>query len=77
MLCYSPAPADFTTTSGTLTVTDDNPVQCVSIAIIDDIDDEEDSECFSFTVSAVTALEGVSLGTPQATICITDNDGIH
>ncbi|CAI8052979.1 Extracellular matrix protein 3, partial [Geodia barretti] len=68
------APADFTTTSGTLTVTDDNPVQCVSIAIIDDIDDEEDSECFAFTVSVVTALEGVSLGTSQATICITDND---
>ena len=47
---------------------------CVDISIISDNEDEQDRECFAFIIST-TAMEGISLETAQATICITDDDG--
>ena len=72
---YILAPADFTEASGTLTVSEDDTVECVSITIISDTEDEDNRECFALAIS-IAATEGVSLETTQATICITDDDGI-
>ena len=48
----------------------------MSVVINDDSEDEEDRECFVFTIST-TAMSGISLETSLATICITDDDGRH
>ena len=69
------APSDFTSASGTLTFTEDGSVECVSITIISDSEDEDDKECFIFAIST-TVTEGASLDTTQATVCITDDDGM-
>ena len=74
LICFS-APSDFTAASGTLTITEDGSVKCVSITIISDSEDEDDRECFAFAISTTTT-DGVSLETTQATICITDDDGV-
>ena len=68
------APGDFTATSGSLTISEDGSVECVSIAIVNDIEDEGDMECFAFSISTATS-GSVSLDVSQATICIIDNDG--
>ena len=47
----------------------------MNVDIIDDVEDEDDMECFALSVSALSSSEGVSLETAHATICITDNDG--
>ncbi|CAI8052161.1 Adhesion G-protein coupled receptor V1, partial [Geodia barretti] len=67
------APGDFTEESGSLTVTEDGSVECVSITIVNDIEDEEDMECFAFSISTTTS-GSVSLDISLATICIIDND---
>ena len=68
------APGDFTDASGTLTITEDDSEQCVTITIIDDMEDEDDRECFALAISTSTT-DSISLDTTQATICINDNDG--
>ena len=73
MVCFT-APGDFMEGSGSLTVTEDGSVECVSITIVNDIEDEEDMECFAFSIST-TASGSVSLDISLATICILDNDG--
>ena len=73
MLCS--APGDYTNASGTLTITEDEPVHCVNISITNDSTDEQDRECFAFAIS--TAMEQISVATGQATICIIDDDGIN
>ena len=52
----------------------DHMVQCMSVSIIDDSEDEQDRECFAVTIST-SDIKGVTLDTTKATICITDNDG--
>ena len=71
MLLFA-APGDYTDTSGTLTFTEDGSVECVSITIVNDIEDEANMECFTFSISTT---DGVALEVTQATICINDNDG--
>lgn len=66
---------DFVESSGSLTITEDGSVECISITIVDDIEDEEEMECFAFSISTTT--ESVTLDISQATICISDNDGTH
>ena len=67
------APGDYTEASGTLIITEDEAVPCVSVSITSDSADELDRECFAFTIS--TTMEQISVETDQATICITDDDG--
>ena len=74
-LVTAAAPSDFSAVNGNLTITEDDTVDCVSITIINDNQDEDDRECFAFAISTTTT-DGVSLKTSQATICITDDDGI-
>ena len=69
------APGDYTDASGTLIITEDETVQCVSVSITSDSADEQDRECFAFAIS--TAMEQISVETVQATICINDDDGIY
>ena len=69
------APGDFSDTSGILKFTEENSNLCVNITIINDSEDEQNQECFAFTI--LTTEMDVSLQTSQATICITDNDGRH
>ena len=56
-------------------MTDDNPVQCVEVTIVNDIEDEDEMECFALSISPLTSTDGVTLDTTHATICITDDDG--
>ena len=67
---------DYTDAKGILTFMESAAVMCVDISIISDNEDEQDRECFAFIIST-TAMEGVSLETTQATICIIDDDGIY
>lgn len=71
--CSYIAPGDYTDTSGTFSITDDSE-ECISVSIINDNKDEADRECFAFTISTA-ASNGISLGTTQATVCISDDDG--
>ena len=75
LLLFFSAPGDFTEAIGTLSVTDDNPVQCVEVTIVNDIEDEDEMECFALSISPLTSTDGVTLDTTHATICITDDDG--
>ena len=59
---------------GTLVLTEDDNVACVNITIISDSRDEQDRECFAFVISTA-ASDSVSVEIPQATVCITDDDG--
>lgn len=68
------APDDYTGAMGTLLVTGNDSEQCVNISIINDSEDEQDRECFAFVIST-SNVEGISLDTTQATVCITDDDG--
>ena len=75
LLLFCSAPGDFTEAIGTLSVTDDNPVQCVEVTIVNDIEDEDEMECFALSISPLTSTDGVTLDITHATICITDDDG--
>ena len=46
----------------------------MNITIIDDSEDEQNRECFAFTI-LTTPMDNISFETSQATICITDDDG--
>ena len=45
-----------------------------NILIVSDSEDEQDRECFAFTIST-TSMEGLSLEPSQSTLCISDGDG--
>ena len=76
-LHFITAPEDFTDTSGTLSISEDGSVECVSITVVNDDEDEEDMECFTFSISTTSTSEDVVLEITQATICIIDNDGTY
>lgn len=59
---------------GTFMVTGNDSEQCVNISVINDSEDEQDRECFAFVITT-SDVEGISLGTTQATVCIIDDDG--
>lgn len=61
---------------GTLLVSGDDSEQCVNISVMNDSEDEQDRECFSFVISTAD-VEGISLDTTQATVCIIDDDGME
>ena len=42
------APSDYIVTEGSLSISEDDSVQCVSIAIVNDSQDEQAQECFLF-----------------------------
>lgn len=69
------APGDYTGISGVLLITDDSTETCVNISIVNDSEDEGDRECFAFIIST-DASNGITLNTTQATVCISDDDGI-
>ena len=74
MCILSLAPDDYMNVMGTLLVTGNDREQCVNISVINDGEDEQDRECFAFVIST-SDVEGISLGTTQATVCIIDDDG--
>ena len=69
------APSDYTITEGSLSISEEDSVQCVSIAIVNDSEDEQDQECFLFDIST-DYTDTLLLENIQATICIEDDDGI-
>ena len=70
------APDDYAHAMGNFIITGDDATQCINILIVNDSEDEQDRECFAFTIST-TSMEGlyISLEPPQSTICISDDDG--
>ena len=69
------APDDFTSTVGSLSISESATLECVNISITSDSDDEQDMECFAFAISTASTSDEYSLDNTQATICITDDDG--
>lgn len=57
-------------------MSDNITVQCINISIISDNDDELEYECFMFSLST-TDLHSLTVNVPLATICISDDDGMH
>ena len=60
---------------GNLSISEDDSVQCVSIVLVNDSEDEQDNECFLFAISTAVT-ENLLLDNTRATICIEDDDGI-
>ena len=66
---------DFTFINDTFTLSDDALLQCVPISITSDSITEPDQECFSFNISTVSSIDGLTLSPSEAEICITDAEG--
>ena len=66
---------DFTFINDTFTLSDDALLQCVPISITSDSITEPDQECFSFTLSTETSIDGLTLSPSEAEICISDAEG--
>ena len=66
---------DFTFINDTFTLNDDALLQCVPISITSDSITEPDQECFSFTLSTETSIDGLTLSPSEAEICISDAEG--
>ena len=63
---------DFTEASGTLTFSNTDSTECVTIDIVDDSTSEPSDECFTLELSDGTeTIDNPSI----ATVCITDDDG--
>lgn len=65
---------DYSARSGHVTITDDAQFQCVSIPISDDNSRESSYECFTFHISAVSTINGLSVEPSEANVCIIDRD---
>ncbi|CAI7997308.1 Putative molluscan insulin-related peptide(s) receptor [Geodia barretti] len=66
------APGDYMPTNGNFDITDSNPEQCTSIAIISDNTTEVGDECFNYTISTNSTIFGFTVDPSSATICISD-----
>lgn len=66
------ATSDYTATSGTATITEDTPFQCVSIRIRYDSITETTNECFKFRITSSNTVSGLTVDPNEANICIVD-----
>ena len=64
------ATSDYYTTSGRVTITEDIPIQCVSIRIRRDQSRQRRYECFTFSITAVRHIDGLIVEPSEAQICI-------
>ena len=65
---------DYSSRSGHVTITEDVQFQCVSIPIRNDNIRESSYECFTFQISAVSTIDGLSVEPSEASICIIDRN---
>ena len=49
--------------------------QCISVLIQSDSSSEQDTECFTFRISAADTVSGLTLDPAQASVCIIDQGG--
>ena len=68
------APDDYTEKSGSFDITDTAMMQCVSIPITSDSVDEPEEKCFTFTITSVSSVPGLTLSPNVATVCISDEE---
>ena len=68
------APSDYLPVSGNFDMTDFNTIQCIPITIISDSTTETSDECFTYTISSISSIAGLTLSPTTATICISDEE---
>ena len=68
--------SDYSSTSGEVTITEDSPMQCVSIQIRSDSYTESE-QCFTFDVSSSSSVTGLTVSPSETEICIIDTNGEH
>ena len=68
---------DFTALNDSFTLSEDTQIQCVPIPITSDSVDEPGLECFFFTISNASGVDGLTLCPSQAEICVSDSKYIH
>ena len=49
--------------------------QCISVLIQSDSSSEQDTECFTFRISAANTVSGLTVDPAQASVCIIDQGG--
>ena len=62
--------------AGYVTIADDVIFQCISVSIQNDRYNDQHVECFTFRISAAHSVSGLTLDPAQASVCITDQDGM-
>ena len=72
---FSSAPSDFTAQNNTCKLSSNAPLQCIPIAITSDSVVEPGQECFTFAISTVTSIAGLTLSPSETEICISDIEG--
>ena len=76
LLSFSPsAPSDFTAQNNTCKLSSNAPRQCIPIAITSDSVVEPGQECFTFAISTVASIAGLTLSPSETEICIADIEG--
>ena len=76
LLSFFPsAPSDFTAQNNTCKLSSNAPLQCIPIAITSDSVVEPGQECFTFAISTVTSIAGLTLSPYETEICISDIEG--
>ena len=69
------AESDYTALNDTFQLSSSALLQCVPIAITSDSVDEPGQECFTFTLSTTSSIDGLTLSPSEAEICISDAEG--
>ena len=67
------ATSDYTSTTGEVTIDDDNTRQCISIPIRTD-SFTESLECFTFEISLSNTVNNLTVEPDEASICIVDKN---
>ena len=65
-----------TAQNGSVHFNDDATIQCVPIPITS-VSPSEEEECFTFNMSSVTSVSGLTLDPAQATVCVFPIEGEH
>lgn len=68
------APGDYTDHSGSFNITDSASVQCIPITIVSDGINEPDQDCFTYSITSVSSISGLTLSPHMATVCISDGE---
>ena len=68
------ATSDYTSTTGSVVIDDNNTRQCISIPIRTD-SSHESLECFTFRISLSNTVSNLTVTPDEASICILDVNG--
>ena len=67
---------DFMALNNSFQINTNTPLQCVPVSIKSECVDKEGQDCLTFSISTTTTIAGLVLSPSEATICVTDAEGI-